>query len=283
MATIDEITRLTEGSTSREVTAGGLRITYNEAGTGDPILCIHGGGPGASGWSNFKGNLQDLALAHRVLMINMSGWGLSELPDSDLDFLTFSAGVVFSFFDALGIDKVDIIGNSMGGQIGVKTAIDHPDSVKHLVQIGGMATQAIALQAQPAEALNNIAKYYRGDGPSIEKMRTLAESLVFDQSMVTDATVSERFAASTTPEAVADSARRAKQPRNDLYFELASNRVPTLLVWGNEDKAAAIEGGLLMLRRFQNARMHIFQRCGHWAQVEKREEFDRLVLDFFST
>ena len=75
---------------------------------------------------------------------------------------------------------------------------------------------------------------------------------------------------------------RTKQPRQDLYFELEKITVPTLLIWGINDKGGALEVGLLMLRRLKDARMHLFQNCGHWAQVEKREEFDRVVLDFFA-
>ena len=101
--------------------------------------------------------------------------------------------------------------------------------------------------------------------------------------MLTDEIVQERYAAATTPEALDQFERRSKQPRNDYYFELEKNTVPTLLIWGQEDKGGSIETGFLMLKRFQNARMHIFQRCGHWAQVEKREEFDQVVLSFFSS
>ena len=91
----------------------------------------------------------------------------------------------------------------------------------------------------------------------------------------------ERFEAATTDYAMRQLQPRMKLKAEDLYFELEKNTVPTLIIWGIDDKGGALEVGLIMLRRFQDARMHLFQRCGHWAQVEHREEFDRVVLDFF--
>ncbi len=283
MARKQEIEAATEESTSREVIAGGLRIHYNEVGSGDPIIAIHGGGPGATGWSNFQGNVQDLARDNRLLMFDMPGWGRSEYPEDAVEheFIAWMGGVLNDFMDALDIESADVIGNSMGGQAALGLALNHPDRVKHMVLIGSQPTNTVFFQPTPQEALHNIVRFYRDEGPTFEKMKTLATSLVHDASMVTDALVQERLEAATTPEALDQVKRRIKQPRRDYYFELEKNAVPTLLVWGQEDKGGAMEAGLMMLKRFQNARMYIFAKCGHWAQVEHRAEFDRVCLEFF--
>ena len=283
MATGREIEAATEESTSREVIAGGIRIHYNEVGDGDPIIAIHGGGPGATSWSNFQGNIPALARDNRLLMFDMPGWGRSEYPEDAVEheFIAWMGGVLDDFMAALGIASADVIGNSMGGQAALGLAINHPDRVRHLVLIGSQPTNTVFFQPTPLEAIHNIVKFYRDDGPSFEKMKTLAVSLVHDASMVTDELVRERLAAATTPEALDQAKRRARQPRGDYYFELGKNAAPTLLVWGQEDKGGALEAGLTMLKRFQNARMYIFAKCGHWAQIEHREEFDRVCLDFF--
>ncbi len=282
MTTLQEISSVTDENSGKTVTVNGLKIHYNDIGSGDPIICVHGGGPGASGWSNFRGNLQDIALNNRVLLFDMPGWGRSEFNGSDEPWHDFISGMIGGFMDQLGIDAADFIGNSMGGQSIIKLAINSPERVKHQVMIGSQPTRAISIQAQPLEALNNIAKYYRG-GASPEKMRVLVESLVHDSSWLTDEMVQERYEVSTTPEALRQAELRPKQPRHDLYFELEKITVPTLLIWGIDDKGGALEVALLMLRRLKDARLLIFQNCGHWAQVEKREEFDRAVLDFFAT
>jgi pimeloyl-ACP methyl ester carboxylesterase len=280
MTTLQEIGAVTDENSSRTVIVKGIKIHYNEVGTGDPIICIHGGGPGATSWSNFRGNLQDLALDHRVLLFDMPGWGRSEYNGSDEPWHDFLSNLLEAFMDALDLEAADFIGNSMGGQAIIKLAINRPERVKHLVMIGSQPTRAITVQAEPLEGLANIAKYYRG-GATPEKMRTLVESLVHDSSWLTEDIITERYRESTTPEALRQFELRSKQPRLDLYFDLEKITVPTLLIWGINDKGGALEVGLLMLRRLKDARMHIFQNCGHWAQVEKREEFDRVVLEFF--
>ena len=145
MATVQELRAVTDESTSKEVLAGGLRIHYNEVGTGDPIICIHGGGPGATSWSNFKGNIQDLALNNRVLLFDMPGWGRSDFPDDavDKEFIGWIGGVLSDFMDALGIDSADVIGNSMGGQAALGLALAHPEKVKHMVMIGSQPSSVM--------------------------------------------------------------------------------------------------------------------------------------------
>ncbi len=272
--------RLTEAATEKFIEVDGIRLQYNDVGSGDPILGIHGGGPGATAWSNFKQNLPAFTADHRMIMLNMPGFGQSAFPAGCTeDFFSFMGRLLENFLDALGIERVDIIGNSMGGQAALGLALRNGQRIKHLVLIGSQPTSAgIVIQPQPQEALNNIVKYYQGEGPSIEKMRRLVESLVYDASFLTEETLQERFEASQDPGQM----RLLMLPRHDLFLELDQVACPTLLIWGQEDKGGALEVGLQMLKKFRNARMVIFQRCGHWAQVERREEFERIVLDFFN-
>ena len=112
-------------------------------------------------------------------------------------------------------------------------------------------------------------------------MRQLLESLVCNKSLVTEELVQERFDASNEP-ALIELARKHGAPvTEDLYFDLLKVKAKTLVVWGQDDRAGALDVGLFMLRRLQDARMYIFSRCGHWAHVEHRDEFNRVVLDFF--
>ena len=277
------MTDITETSTSRFVPVGGVNIHYNDVGEGEPILCLHGGGPGATAWSNFKQNIPAITGAdRRMLMMDMPGYGKSEFPDgSTEDFFDFMGKIIDGFLAAMGIeDPVDIIGNSLGGQAALGLELHDPERIRHLVLIGSQPTSAgIVIQPQPQEALSNIIKYYGGEGPSLDKMRRLVESLLYDSSRVTDETLQERFEASRDPGQM----RLLGLPHRDLYPELAQIACPTLLIWGQEDKGGALEVGLQLLKKLQNARMHIFQRCGHWAQVEHQQEFERVVLNFFGS
>ncbi|MDA1215633.1 MAG: alpha/beta hydrolase [Chloroflexi bacterium] len=111
MATAEELRSATEESTSRTVTVNGLRIHYNEVGSGDPVLCIHGGdpvlcihggGPGATGWSNFKQNITGLANDNRMLMLDLPGWGRSEYPDTTDEWLAGCRGYWRGFWTHWG-------------------------------------------------------------------------------------------------------------------------------------------------------------------------------------
>ena len=277
------MTDITEASTSLFVPVKGINIHYNDVGAGEPILCLHGGGPGATAWSNFKQNIPVITGANRrMLMMDMPGYGKSGFPDGcSEDFFDFMGQMIDAFLGALGIGgAVDIIGNSLGGQAALGLERINSARIKHLVLIGSQPTSAgLVIQPQPQEALRNIFNYYAGEGPTLDKMRRLVQSLLYDASQVTEETLQERFEASKDPGQM----RLLGLPRRDLYSELDQIACPTLLVWGQEDKGGALEVGLQLLKRMQNARMHIFQRCGHWAQVEHQAEFEQVVLNFFAS
>ena len=264
------------------IQAGNLKIHYHESGSGYPLICIHGAGPGATGWSNFKGNVGDLSQHFRTLLIDMPQYGKSDKPAIDVSRQCYLANSIRDFMDSLGINRAHFIGNSMGGQAALKLAVDYPEKVDRLVIIGSGAIKAGSIfQPMPLEAIRNISNYYKGEGPTPAKMRQVLESLVYDRSFVTDALVQERFEASNHPELVELFGKQPAGPQDDLYADLPKVKAKTLIVWGQDDRAGALDVGLLMLRRLPDARMHIFSKCGHWAHVEHRDEFDRMVLQFF--
>ncbi len=272
-----------EEQTGHFVEVDGIKLHFNDVGEGKPVLCIHGGGPGASAWSNFKQNIPAMCdSGDRMLMLDMPGYGNSEFEDGlEEDFFDYMGHLLDDFLNAIDVrEKVDLIGNSLGGQAALGLELYNPERTKHLVLIGSQPTSAgIVIQPQPQEALHNIINYYQGEGPSMDKMRRLVESLLYNPSQVNEETLTERFEASRDPGQM----RLLGLPRRDLYTDLTNIAVPTLLVWGHEDKGGALEVGLQMLKRMQNARMHIFQRCGHWAQVEHQQEFEQIVVNFFNT
>ena len=263
------------------VRANRMKIHYHEFGAGYPLIWLHGAGPGASAWINFKGSVGELSKHFRALLVDMPQYGKSDKPFIEGGRLAFLAKTLRDFMDALNIKKAHFLGNSMGGQAAMKLAIDYPDRIDRLAVIGSSPIKAGSIfQPMPLEAIRNIRNYYKGEGPTPAKMRQLLESLVFNTSIITDELVQERFEASQDPEAVALFSKGAPEAE-DLYFELVQVKAKTLLLWGQDDRAGALDVALLMLRRLQDARLYVFPRCGHWAQVEHRDEFNRVVLQFF--
>jgi pimeloyl-ACP methyl ester carboxylesterase len=269
-----------EASTSKFVKAGNIRLHYNEIGSGPPIICLHGAGPGATSWGNFKNNVEAFARDHRVLLVDMPQYGKSDKCELATPRLTTLAAIMRDFMDALGIERADFVGNSFGGQVSLKTAIDYPERVGHVVLIGSAPVTFSLFCPMPVEGVKNIGNYYRGDGPSLAKMRTVLESLVYDHSMLTDELVRERYEASLDPEVIKLN-QGPPAPKQDLTAEFGKVQCPTLVVWGMDDRAGALDVGLLMTRAIPKAQMHIFNKCGHWAQVEHAEVFSELVLSFF--
>ena len=268
---------------SKFVTVEGVRIHYQEVGKGTPLICIHGAGPGASSASNFKNNTPVLSEKFRVILYDMPQFGKSEKVAIDEGRLTFNGRILKGFMEQINVEKASFLGNSMGGQAALKLAIDNPERVERMAVIGSTPVALSVFNPQPLEGIKMIAGYYKGDGPSRKKMRALVETLVYDSSFLTDDVLEERYQSSIDPEVLDLHANRQKPlPKQDLLFELSKIKAKTLLIWGLDDRFGALDVGLTMLRYIQGAQMHVFSNCGHWAQVEHADEFNRLTTDFFS-
>jgi 4,5:9,10-diseco-3-hydroxy-5,9,17-trioxoandrosta-1(10),2-diene-4-oate hydrolase len=266
---------------SRFTQALGLRLHYhdvNPSASGLPLICLHGTGPGASAWSNFSHNIDAFAARFRTVLLDLPQYGRSDKPVITEGRQTYTARVLKAFLDELGIGQANFVGNSMGGQIALKLAIDHPESVNRLVLIGSSPTRT-TLAPWPVEAIRLIRAYYEDGGPTEVKMRMLLETMVYDRSLITDEMVRSRYEASIEPDTMAVFTT-APPPQEDFGSQLESVKARTLLIWGQEDRAGALEVGLFMLKRLADAELHVFSKVGHWVQVERPEAFNRLVLEF---
>ena len=269
------------GPGSSTIQASGVRLHYNDIGSGTPVVCLHGGGPGASGWSNFSQNVPALSARYRLLLVDMPQFGRSEKVVIQGGRLSYVSGVLKGFLDALDIPKAHFIGNSMGAQTAFKFAIDNPERMGRLVAMGNGTIAQTVFTPRPTEGIKQIQAFYKGDGPSAEKLRRLITTLVYDASFLTEELLAERYAAASDPEAVALWSKTPPQ-NEDIGALLDKVLCPALLIWGIEDRFSPIEGGLALLKRLKDARLHVFAQCGHWAQVEKAREFERLALDFLA-
>lgn len=266
---------------SRFVTAGGVRLHYQETGTGYPVICLHGAGPGANAESNFRRNVGALSKKFRTILLDSPQFGKSEKVAIEEGRLGFNARVLDAFMTEIGVDRAHFIGNSMGGQIAMKLAVDHAQRVDRLVVIGSGAVNTSALTPLPVEGVKMISRYYKGEGPTLEKLRELLEAIVYDRSFLSEEIIRERFEATIEPETLElFTKRQGPYRKEDLAPDLPKIEAPTLVVWGLDDRFGALDVGLQITRLMPNAQMHIFSRCGHWAQVEHAEAFNRLVGGF---
>src|SRR5262249_39635520 len=131
------------GLESKFVTVEGVRLHYQELGSGYPVICIHGAGPGASAESNFKQNAGAFAEKLRVILYDMPQYGKSAKVVVTEPRLTYNARILNGFMAAVGIDKAHIVGNSMGGQVAMKLGLDYPDRLTRVVIIGSTPMRPI--------------------------------------------------------------------------------------------------------------------------------------------
>jgi pimeloyl-ACP methyl ester carboxylesterase len=277
------MTELTEAGTSRTAKAGDTTLHYNEAGQGEALILLHGGGPGASGWSNFRTNIGAMSKHYRCLLVDMPGFGKSGKPYYNEPQGAYNARALRDLLDTLKIQKAHFIGNSLGGHTALKFALDYPDRAGRLIAMApASANMVTTTTPMPTEGIKLLQGYYRGTGPSPERLKAFIQTLVYDSSWVTDEILNERYARSTDPEIMKWAKEMGPKPGRiePLWRDFDKIAHPTLLVWGRDDRVVPLDGALFMIHRMKNARLHVFPQCGHWAMIEKPAEFNSLCLDF---
>ena len=286
-------------TTSRFAEAGGMRLHYHQAGPdggtpaggtpagGTPVVLLHGGGPGASAWSNFGRNLPAFAGRFRTLMVDQPGFGSSDKPPVTGNYFTFAADALAALLDKLGIDKVQLVGNSLGGGTAVRFALRFPQRAGRLVLMGPGGLSLNLLAPDPTEGIRALMDFPAPPGPSKAKLEAFLRTMVFNQALITDELVDERFAAASDPAALAAMASMgasffdpASADDGLLWREAHRLRQPVLLVWGREDRVNPLDGALVALKLIRRAQLHVFSGCGHWVQLEKSEEFNQLTISF---
>ncbi|NKI98857.1 alpha/beta fold hydrolase [Novosphingobium sp. SG707] len=262
------------------------RIHYNDIGAGQrAVVMLHGSGPGATGWANFNRNIDPfVAAGYRVLLINCPGWGQSDPVVCTGSRSELNAEAVKGVLDALGIEKADLVGNSMGGHSAVAFALANPARAGKLVLMGGGTGGPSLYAPMPTEGIKLLQGLYRD--PTIEKLKAMMNVFVYDASALTEAQMQMRL----------DNMRSRLDHLENFVKSLAANprqfpdqnarlheiAAPTLIVWGRDDRFVPMDVGLRLLAGIPNSQLHVFARCGHWAQWEHADVFNEMVLNFLS-
>lgn len=266
---------------------GGFRLHYYEAGDGPAVVMLHGGGPGASAWSNFGRNLPVFAKSYRTILVDQPGFGESDKPEITKQYFTFSADAVCALLDKLGIERAHLVGNSLGGGTAVRFALRHPSRAGRLVLMAPGGLSLNVFSPDPTEGIKKLYAFAASPGPSKEKLKDFLKTLVYNQDLITDELVAERFQHASDPEslrAMASMGASFTRPETAedgmLWREAYRLRQRVLLIWGREDRVNPLDGALAAMKLIPRAELHVFGRCGHWAQLERFDEFNRLTMDF---
>ena len=252
-----------------------LRTHYLSYGSGPAVVFLHGSGPGASGYSNFKLNIDAVVAAgHRAIVMDMIGFGYSSKPTGCDYTTTLFATHVKATLDQIGITKCTLLGNSLGGSICIRIALDHPELASQLILMapGGIEERATYF------AMPGIAKMVSAfvDGELDRKgLRTILESLVFDPKHITDDLVQERFGIlETQPKDVL-----ARMDIPSMGEDLGGIQCPVYGFWGEQDKLMPVSGAHKFLAQCDDAKFTFLSRCGHWVMIERAKLFNTYLSD----
>jgi 2-hydroxymuconate-semialdehyde hydrolase len=264
----------------KSILANGIQTNYHEHGQGEPVLLIHGSGPGVTGWANWRLTIPALAENFRVIAPDIVGFGYTDRPVNVQYNMDTWVNHIFGFMDALGREKAHIVGNSFGGGLALAMAIRAPQRVGRLVLMG-----SAGLPFTLTEGLDRVWGYT----PSIDNMRGLLDLFAFDRSRVTDDLARMRYEASVRPGIQEAFAQMFPAPRQNGVNNLASDEASikalphtTLIVHGREDKVIPLASSYELFSLIQKAQIHVFGQCGHWTQIEHAARFNKLINDFFT-
>ena len=262
----------------REIIAAGYRTNVHDQGEGFPLMMIHGSGPGVTAWANWRLVIPELAKERRVVAPDMLGFGYSERPEDQVYNRERWVAHAIGVMDKLGLEQVDLVGNSFGGGLALSLAIEHPQRVRRLVLMG-----SVGVSFPITKGLDEVWGYQ----PSPENMRRLMDVFAYDKSLLTDELAEMRYQASVRPGFQESFAAMFPAPRQRWVDNLASpeeaiRALPheTLILHGREDEVIPLEASLKLAELIDRAQLHVFGRCGHWTQIEHANRFARLVSDF---
>ena len=262
------------------IVANGLNTNYHSMGSGDPVLLVHGSGPGVTAWANWRLVLPELSNTRWVIAPDMPGFGYTGRPEGNIYSLDQWVAHLLAFIDALELETIDIVGNSFGGALALAFTIRHPARVKKMVLMG-----AAGVAFPITEGLDRVWGYT----PSFETMRELMDLFAYDRSLVSDELAHLRYQASIRPGFQESFEAMFPAPRQRWVDALSSTEAdikkikqPTLVIHGREDQIIPLQSSLTLANWIDDAQLHVFGRCGHWTQIEHTDRFCKLLENFFA-
>lgn len=266
-------------ASSKYLDVNGISTHYHESGKGEPVLLIHGSGPGVTAWANWRLIIPKLSENFHVFAPDIVGFGYTERPEPLEYGVETWTNHLINFIEAIGQSNVHIIGNSLGGALALQIVNKRPDLVGKIVLMG-----AAGLPFKMTYGLNKVWGYE----PSVENMKKLLEIFAYNQKFSTDELAELRYKASIQAGLQEAFSKMFAEPRQEKLNQLAlpeeqikkiENEV--LMIHGRDDIVVPyVETSLKFLELLPNSELHIFSKCGHWTQIEKKDEFAQLCENF---
>ncbi len=277
--------------TSFKVQTGGFTTHCEHSGDdhAETILFLHGSGPGVTAWSNWQFALPALADRFQCLAPDLAGFGATEHPQHPptgmRGWMRRWVDQCLALLDARQLEKVHLVGNSMGGAIALHLLMEAPERFDRVVLMGPIGTPHTI-----TPELDRLWGFY--EDPSVKMFRGIIRWFVYDDTFIAaqlDTIARTRFEAAMRPEVQRSYKAMFPAPRQTVIDELvvpelALRRMDhsVLLVHGRDDKIVPLETSLYLLQHLSKVQLHVFGQCSHWTQIELAKNFNQLLMQFFT-
>jgi len=255
---------------NEHVRVGKLDIHYLTGGQGVPLIIIHGGGGGASGWQK---NVRELSKNYRVYVPDLPGFGHSQPMGDDVSMSKF-VQFVEDFSQAIGLKRFYLAGHSIGGGIALQYALRFPDKVEKLVLVDSMC---LGEEIAPWIRFLSLPAFCRSIGRAalaITKFVGWLFGLFFAHIEFINPLPQVKID-------VGEIVTTFKGQTTVLLNRLSDLLMPTLLVWGARDNIVPVSQAYAASQVIPDCQLHVFSNCGHSAYRENIEEFSQLLTRFF--
>jgi pimeloyl-ACP methyl ester carboxylesterase len=269
-----------------EVDVVGARTNYVELGEGPPLVLVHG----LSGaWQNWLENIPRLARRHRVIAVDLPGFGASPMPPWNISIPAYG-GFLRDFCERLGVERCAVAGNSMGGFIATELAIAEPARVSKLVLVSAAGITWARARREPAAMMARVAgaaaplalRFQTSAGIRRPRARKLSFQGVFhDPEAIRKELLWENIIPALNSPGYFDAFTTLVG--YDIRHRLEEITEPTLIVWGRNDRVVPVPAALSYKRRIgDNAELEIYDETGHVPQMERPVRFNRRLERFLA-
>jgi pimeloyl-ACP methyl ester carboxylesterase len=263
----------------------GTRVHYCELGSGPPLVFVHG----LSGaWQNWLENIPHFARTHRVIALDLPGFGASPVPEWEISIEAYGR-LLGGLCDELGVERCNLVGNSMGGFVAAEVAISDPERIDRLALVSAAGISHARMRRTPATASARVAAAM---APYAFKVHEQA----LTRPVLRHYALGGVFYKPTAlrPEILWENVHAGLDAPGflaavqglvgyDFTDRLPEIEVPTLIVWGRQDRVVPPADGQEFERLIPGSRLVVFDRCGHVPQLEKPARFNALLEEFLAT
>lgn len=264
----------------RYLDAGGVRFCYQDLGQGDALLILPGLGTNIDYWQK---NVAALAKEHRVITIDLPGFGKSSKPDVGYDLL-WICDRILDFMDAKQLRRVSVMGISMGGHLGLLLALDHPERIEKLIMVG-----SCGVWEKPGFLLDFVFHSLGIEWSIADHLRrnwyNIFRRLIVRPTSMTDTLLGYQMAILANRTKYAAQGRASARALRSIFYNTCRHRLgdvtqPALLLWGEGDFIHPPKDGAYMRDHLPGSRLVVFPDANHAVMIDKPDEFNRQVLEF---